>query len=112
MPSPNPDDVLATLLKRHTPQVRNGPFITCSCGWEYDEGDGDQWREHILAAASTTARESLPVELRALSEAASPGPYMFNGYPFTLAGADAEFAIAACNYVRSLAAKLTEEPAP
>ena len=26
---------------------------------------------------------------------------MFNGYPFTLGGADAEFAVAAANYVRS-----------
>jgi hypothetical protein len=42
----------------------------------------------------------LDAELRRLSEAASPGPYVFNGYPVTLAGADAEFAIVAANYVR------------
>ena len=41
------------LVEDHRPLVRNGPFIECSCGWQYDEGDGDEWVLHLRAALAT-----------------------------------------------------------
>lgn len=46
---------LDAVLAAHHPQVCDGTFICCSCGWEYDDGDGRRWSAHVLAAQENPA---------------------------------------------------------
>jgi hypothetical protein len=88
-------------VQRHTPWARAEfaryrLWLACYCGWNKDNTDEGGWNEHFLSRFSGTD-DGLD-ELRALSDAATPGPWELTER--AVQRADDVFIVAAVNWVR------------